>query len=152
METLSRYFSPDRKKAMPTAMLRKSRGMPHTPFRHVLNTLLYILISGCRWCDIPQGKHWASKSSAHRWLKRWQEDGTLERLQSRILGIAQNLVVSQIISRTRIFPRGSSNLGGHPENLIDEGDLSHDICKFHILNLSLTNHVHRFVAFNSSSS
>ena len=65
-------------------------GMPHTPFRYVLNTLLYILITGCRWCDLPQGKHWASKSSAHRWLKRWQEDGTLEKLQSRVLGIAQN--------------------------------------------------------------
>lgn len=64
--------------------------MPHTPFRYVLNTLLYILITGCRWCDVPQGKHWASKSLAHRWLKRWQEDGTLERLQSRVLGIAQN--------------------------------------------------------------
>ena len=49
-----------------------------------------MLITGCRWCDLPQGKHWASKSSAHRWLKRWQEDGTLEQLQSRVLGIAQN--------------------------------------------------------------
>ena len=25
---------------------RRSRGMPHTPFRYVLNTLLYILITG----------------------------------------------------------------------------------------------------------
>ena len=32
----------------------------------------------------------AACSSAHRWLKRWQEDGTLEQLQSRVLGIAQN--------------------------------------------------------------
>lgn len=69
---------------------KRSKGMPHTPFRYVLNSLLYILITGCRWCDLPQGKHWASKSSAHRWLKRWQEDGTLEQLQSRVLGIAQN--------------------------------------------------------------
>ena len=62
--------------------------MPPVPFRYVLNSLLYILITGCRWCDLPSGKIWASKSSAHRWLKRWQEDGTFEHLQSRILAIS----------------------------------------------------------------
>ena len=60
------------------------------PVRYVLNTLLYILITGCRWCDVPSGEIWASKSSAHRWLKRWEEDGTLKHLQGRILGIAEN--------------------------------------------------------------
>ncbi len=64
--------------------------MPHVPFRYVLNSLLYILITGCRWCDLPQGEIWASKSAAHRWLKRWQKDGTFEHLQSRILAIADN--------------------------------------------------------------
>ena len=101
------YFSWNTKEAMPTAMLRKSRGMPPVPFRYVLNSLLYILITGCRWCDLPQGKIWASKSaksrcagsprwgywvrsSAHRWLKRWQEDGTFEHLQARILALADS--------------------------------------------------------------
>ena len=68
---------------------KRARGMPHSPFRYVLNTLLYILITGCRWCDVPKGEIWASKSSAHRWLKRWESDGTLESLQARILGIAE---------------------------------------------------------------
>ena len=69
--------------------LKPGRGMPHVPFRHVLNTLLYLLITGCRLCDIPSGDPWASKSSAHRWLKRWAEDDTLVLLQARILDIAQ---------------------------------------------------------------
>lgn len=69
---------------------KRSRGMPHVPFRYVLNSLLYILITGCRWCDLPEGEIWASKSSAHRWLKRWQKDGTFEHLQGRILAIADN--------------------------------------------------------------
>ena len=69
---------------------RGARGMPHAPFRYVLNSLLYILITGCRWCDLPKGEIWASKSAAHRWLKRWQEDGTFEYLQSRILAIADS--------------------------------------------------------------
>jgi transposase len=36
---------------------KRSRGMPHTPFRQVVNTLLYVLITGCRWCDLPRGPH-----------------------------------------------------------------------------------------------
>jgi transposase len=48
--------------------------MPHTPFRQIVNTLLYVLITGCRWCDLPRGPQWASKSAAHRWLQRWQAE------------------------------------------------------------------------------
>lgn len=68
---------------------KRGRGMPPSPFRKVINTLLYILITGCRWCDIPKEESFAPKSSSHRWLKRWSEDGTLEKLQGRILGIAE---------------------------------------------------------------
>ena len=43
------------------------RGMPHSSFRYVLNTLLYIFITGCRyifitgcrWCHVPKGEIWA---------------------------------------------------------------------------------------------
>jgi transposase len=72
----------------PEAPKKRARGMPPVPFRYVLNSLLYILITGCRWCDLPRGKIWASKSAAHRWLKRWKEDGTFDYLQSRILAIS----------------------------------------------------------------
>lgn len=68
---------------------RRGKGMPHVPYRYVLNTLMYILITGCRWCDVPQGEPWASKSSAHRWLKRWQQAGILLLLEQRILNLAQ---------------------------------------------------------------
>ena len=67
----------------------RRRGMPHVPFRAVVNTLLCVRITGCRWCDVPCGPPWASKSSAHRWLQRWQADGTLALMQARILGIAE---------------------------------------------------------------
>jgi transposase len=68
---------------------KRGRGMPHTPFRKVVNTLLYVLITGCRWCDLPRGPRWASKSAAHRWLQRWQADGTLAAMQARLLGLAE---------------------------------------------------------------
>ena len=63
-------------------------GRRDTPMRYILNSLLYMLITGCRWCDLPRGKQWASKSAAHRKMVNFQRDGTLDRIKARILGIA----------------------------------------------------------------
>jgi hypothetical protein len=63
--------------------------MPHTPFRQVVKTWLSRLITGCRWCDTPRGPLWASKRAAHRWLQRWQADGTLATMPARVLGLAE---------------------------------------------------------------
>src|SRR6516162_3774122 len=73
----------------PPAPPKRGRGMPHAPCRKILNTLLYVLITGCRWCDVPRGPQWGSKSATHRWLQRWQANGTLAAMQARILGIAE---------------------------------------------------------------
>jgi transposase len=74
---------------LPPEPTQRGRGMPHTAFRNVVNSLLYVLITGCRWCDLPRGPQWASKSAAHRWLQRWQADGTLATMQARLLGLAE---------------------------------------------------------------
>ena len=66
------------------------RGRPAVQSRNILNSLLYILIVGCRWCDLPQGPQWASKSSSHRRLKLRHHDGTLNEIKARLLGLAQN--------------------------------------------------------------
>jgi len=73
----------------PPEPTKRRRGMLHTPFRKVVKTLLYVLITGCLWCDLPRGPYWASKSAAHRWLQRWQVDGTLAAMQARLLGLAE---------------------------------------------------------------
>ena len=73
----------------PQEPTKRSRGMPHTPFLKVVHTLLDILITGCRWGDLPRGAPWASKRAAHRWLRRWQADGTLAAMQARLLGLAE---------------------------------------------------------------
>jgi transposase len=67
----------------------RGKAVPETSFRKVVNTLLCVLITGCRWCDLPRGPQWASKSAVHRWLRRWQVDGTLIAMQARLLGIAK---------------------------------------------------------------
>jgi transposase len=73
----------------PPAPIKRGRGMPHPPFRTVVKPVWYALMTGCRWCDLPRGAPWASKSAAHRWLQRWQADGTLAAMQARILGLAE---------------------------------------------------------------
>ena len=64
-------------------------GRPPTSKRKVLNTCLYVLITGCRWCDVPIGDEWAPRSTAHENLGKWRDDGTLEELEARILGLAE---------------------------------------------------------------
>nr|NGY95963.1 hypothetical protein [Neochlamydia sp. AcF84] len=44
------------------------KGKPHTPWRKIYNSLFWILITGSRWCDLPKGPNWGSRSAAHRWL------------------------------------------------------------------------------------
>ena len=39
---------------------QRGRGRPAAPSRNILNSLLYILIAGCRWCGLPRGTRWAS--------------------------------------------------------------------------------------------
>jgi len=73
----------------PLDLVKRGRGMLPPPFRKVVNILLYVLITGCRWCDIPRGQQWASKSAAHQWLQRWQADGTLAMMQARLLGLVE---------------------------------------------------------------
>jgi hypothetical protein len=73
----------------PPRPTKRSRGMPHAPFPQVVPTLLYILMTGCRWCDLPRGPQWAAKSAAHRWLQRWHADGALAAMPSRLLGLAE---------------------------------------------------------------
>jgi transposase len=62
---------------LPSEPTKRGRGMPHTPFRKVVNTLLYVLITGCRWCDLPRGPNGRPRvrpvggCSAGRPMGRW---------------------------------------------------------------------------------
>jgi transposase len=40
---------------MPPEPTKRGRGVPHTPCRKVVKTLLSLLSTGCRWCDTPRG-------------------------------------------------------------------------------------------------
>lgn len=48
-------------------------GRPRADDRKVLNGILYVLVTGCRWTDMPC--KYCHYSTAWRRLKRWQEEG-----------------------------------------------------------------------------
>jgi transposase len=73
----------------PPAPPQRGRGMPRPPCRQGLHTWLYSLMTGGRWCDVPRGPQWASQRAPHRWVPRWQADGTLAAMHARSLGLAE---------------------------------------------------------------
>lgn len=75
-------------KLLPARPEKRGKGMPPAPFRKVLNTIFYVLITGSRWCDIPEGEAWGKRSSSHRWLKQWELDGTWQNLTKGVLALA----------------------------------------------------------------
>jgi len=64
------------------------RGRPPPDARKIINTILYVLITGCRWCDVPIGKQWGKRSTAHQWLGLWRENGTTKKIQKALLSEA----------------------------------------------------------------
>jgi transposase len=46
----------------------RGRGKQPIHPRKILNSMIWILVTGARWCDIPKGSQWASKSCAHKHL------------------------------------------------------------------------------------
>jgi len=69
-------------------------GRPRPDRRKLLNTILYVLITGCRWCDVPIGPQWAKRSTAHEYLGKWEEEGVLYRIKQGMLELAElNLLI-----------------------------------------------------------
>lgn len=59
----------------------RGRGRRAPSRRKLLNTILYVLITGCRWCDVPVGKRWGKRSTSHEWLGIWSKDGVMTQLR-----------------------------------------------------------------------
>ena len=48
-------------------------GRPRTDDRTTINAIMFVLITGCRWIDLPA--RYGSKSSAHRRFQDFQQKG-----------------------------------------------------------------------------
>lgn len=71
---------------------RKSRkgGRPRSvDMREVLNTILYQCRSGCQWDMLPHDL--LPKSTVYDYFARWRDDGTLRKINDRLVGTIRQL-------------------------------------------------------------
>ena len=59
-------------------------GRPTIPHRIALKVIWFVLVSGCRWEDVPQ-EMGCSGRTAHRRLRCWEELGVWDRLHADLL-------------------------------------------------------------------
>lgn len=57
--------------------------------RQVLNSLAYRLKTGVRYKDIPKSDDYAAKSTVYHPLRRWSEEGVLEAIWRKLLGLLE---------------------------------------------------------------
>ncbi|MBD3191165.1 MAG: IS5 family transposase [Candidatus Heimdallarchaeota archaeon] len=58
-------------------------GRPRADDRQTINGILYVLLTGCRWMDLPE--KYGSHKTCWRRLKQWTEQGVWERISERLL-------------------------------------------------------------------
>jgi transposase len=56
--------------------------------RKVINGILFVLITGCRWADMPES--YGSYATAWRRLKRWSREGIWEEIMESLRNSAYN--------------------------------------------------------------
>lgn len=59
--------------------------------RDVMNTVLFLLKSGCQWRALPRQAGFVARSSAQRYLRQWRESGTLEKINAVLRGFSRLL-------------------------------------------------------------
>lgn len=62
----------------------KRRGRKRADDRAVLQGILFVLRTGCRWKDIP--RRYGAPTTCWRRLAEWEADGTWERVWRTLLG------------------------------------------------------------------
>ena len=59
-------------------------GRPRVDDRKVVEGILYVLRTGCRWEDMP--REYGAYVTAWRRLRRWEDEGVWERIWQALLG------------------------------------------------------------------
>ena len=67
-------------------------GRPRADDRIVLNGILYVLTTGCRWMDMPL--EYGSYKTAWKRLKKWQDEGVWDRIFRALASIREHGIVS----------------------------------------------------------
>jgi len=92
------------------------RGTPRSDLRKVWNSILFVLIHGCRWADLPRDlDHFVPRSTAHKWIKQLSENGVFDRVLSGLLqlGVRRGLIdLSQMAVDGSFSPLTRRRRGG----------------------------------------
>ncbi|PIS02072.1 MAG: transposase [Chlamydiae bacterium CG10_big_fil_rev_8_21_14_0_10_42_34] len=64
--------------------IKRGRGKPHTAWREVMNSILYVLTTHSKWSSLPRYPGFATKSAAHRWYKAWMANGFLDQVLAKL--------------------------------------------------------------------
>jgi transposase len=67
---------------LPVRDLRKGGGVRKYGDRLVLNSIFYVLRSGCQWRMLPHDL--MPFDAAHRWFSKWRRDGTWDRIHDAL--------------------------------------------------------------------
>ena len=86
----------------------RGKGHPPTNPRYALNSICWILITGARWCDLPKGPEWGSRTASHRWLGIWLETGVLEKL---LIALQEAADIAKMIDFERLAVDGFFSAG-----------------------------------------
>ncbi|MFF3632324.1 IS5 family transposase [Streptomyces sp. NPDC002164] len=70
------------KPLLPARDLRKGGGMRKYGDRLVLDSVFYVLRSGCQWRMLP--RYLMPWDAAHRWFTKWRRDGTWDRVHDEL--------------------------------------------------------------------
>jgi transposase len=62
---------------------RPKEGRPRSDDRSIVNGILFVLITGCRWIDIP--RKYGDDSTANRRLRRWEKLGVWKRIMDALI-------------------------------------------------------------------
>ena len=58
-------------------------GRPRDDDRKIINGIIHVLTTGCRWDDMP--KRYGDDSTANRRLNKWQQKGIWKKILSRTI-------------------------------------------------------------------
>jgi transposase len=73
------------KKVLPKEKPSKTVGRPITPYRKVLDGILYVLRTGCQWKMLP--REYSSGSTCHRRFQEWNSMDVFKKMWIRLLKI-----------------------------------------------------------------
>jgi transposase len=62
---------------------REKEGKPRADDRRTVNGILYVLVTGCRWVDLP--RKYGDDSTANRRLRRWEKLGVWKRVMGALV-------------------------------------------------------------------